>query len=160
MTSGVEEGNIGPGRTQDPFRAYSFEVEVMGHKGHFTQCTGLGMKIEAIEYREAGGDPLQVHRIPGRVSYGDITLKYGVTASKVLWDWFMQGASGNVARQSVTVRMLSPDGSRDVAGWNLINAWISEWQGTPLDVSTSKLAIETVTLVYDRLEPLEGSQGG
>ena len=75
-TDGQEGTGAQPGTFTDPFRAYNFEVVVNGvTQGHFTHCTGLGVKVDTIDYREAGGDPLQVHRIPGRVRYADVTRR-------------------------------------------------------------------------------------
>lgn len=160
MSNGADESNVdgaaqgaNPGGWTDPYRAYNFELVVNGvTRGHFTHCTGLGVKVDTMDYREAGGDPLQVHRIPGRVRYGDITLKYGLTESTELWDWFWSGVQGEVDRRSVTIRLLGSDGTTEATSWELINAWVSEWRAAPLDAMASQLAIETMTLVFERLE--------
>src|SRR5215217_5242750 len=74
-----------PGVFKDPYGAYNFKLVIQGvTEGHFTQCTGLGVRVEAIKYRE-GGTSQVVHRLPGRVEYADVTLRYGLTASKELW---------------------------------------------------------------------------
>ena len=39
----------------DPYRAYNFKLQINGvNQGHFTECSGLGIKIEPVKYREAG----------------------------------------------------------------------------------------------------------
>ena len=49
----------------DPYRSYNFKLEIGGiAEGHFTECSGLGVKIEPIAYREAGNHQL-VRHIPG-----------------------------------------------------------------------------------------------
>ena len=141
-----------PGTWIDPFRAYNFKLEIQGvTEGHFTQCTGLGIKIQALQYRE-GGTSQVVHRLPGPVEYGDISLRYGLTNSTELWDWFMSAVQGTVERKNVSVVMMDSDGVTEVMRWNLINTWPAEWRGAPLDAMGREVAIETLTLVFETLE--------
>ncbi|MCA9541848.1 MAG: phage tail protein [Myxococcales bacterium] len=141
----------GGGGWVDPYRAYNFKLMIQGQTlGHFTRCSGMGAKVTAIRYR-AGGTGQVVHRLPGPVEYGDITLKYGLTDSKVLWDWFMTAVAGAVERKNVSIVLLDADGAREVMRWDLVNAWPSEWQGAPLDALAREVAIESVTLVYEML---------
>src|ERR1051326_2214840 len=80
----------GPATWTDPYRAYNFKLEIQGvTAGHFTDCTGLGIRVNAIRYREAGGAGV-VHRIPGQVGYADVPLSYGLTQTHELFDWVMR----------------------------------------------------------------------
>ena len=46
----------GAGSWIDPYRGYNFKLQIQGvTAGHFTECTGLGIRVDAIRYREAGG---------------------------------------------------------------------------------------------------------
>ncbi|RPI71004.1 MAG: phage tail protein [Geobacteraceae bacterium] len=136
----------------DPYRSYNFKLEIGGvAEGHFTECSGLSVKIESIPYREAGNHQL-VRHIPGLVDSSAVTLKYGVTKSRELWDWLMKSAEGNVQRRNVSIVLLDSQGDNEVMRWNLVDAWPSEWQGAALNASEKALAIETLTLVFDRLE--------
>jgi hypothetical protein len=57
------------GAWTDPYRAYNFKLEIQGvTEGHFTECGGLGVKVDVISYRE-GGNSQVIHRLPGQVSY-------------------------------------------------------------------------------------------
>ena len=59
--------------TVDPYRAYNFKLDINGiSEGHFTECSGLGVKIEPIRYREAGNNEI-VRHIPGPVEYAGVT---------------------------------------------------------------------------------------
>jgi phage tail-like protein len=136
----------------DPFRAYNFKLVIQGvTEGHFTQCSGLGVKVEAISYREAGNSQV-VHRIPGRVSYSDVELRYGLTRSRELWDWLLTAVQGAVQRRNVSILMLDSEGVTEVLRWDLINAWPAEWAGAPLDAMSQMVAIERLTLVFEGLE--------
>ncbi len=136
----------------DPYRSYNFKLEIQGiTEGHFTECEGMGVRVQSVAYREGGASQV-VRRLPGPVEYADITLRYGLTASRELWDWFMTSVKGSVARKNVSVVMLGSDGVTEVVRWNLLNAWISEWRGTKLDALAQGAAIETLTLVFETLD--------
>ena len=99
-----------PGTVQEPYRGYNFKLDIGGKtQGHFTYVSGLGAEVEAIEYR-AGGQSQVVHRLPGRVSYGEVTLSYGLTASDDLWKWFLSAVEGNVQRRHVSIILLDSAG--------------------------------------------------
>lgn len=147
----MAEQKKGAGSWVDPYRAYNFKLIIQGETlAHFTRCTGMGVKVSALRYREGGTGQIE-HRLPGPVEYGDITLQYGLTDSKVLWDWFMTAVSGTVQRRNVSIVLLDVDGAREAMRWNLIDAWPSEWRGAPLDAGGREVAIESVTLVYESL---------
>jgi phage tail-like protein len=140
-----------PGAWNDPYRAYNFKLVIQGvTAGHFVECSGLGVKVHAIRYQEGGGHT--VHRVPGPIEYGDVTLRYGLTTSAELWTWFMSAVEGRVDRRNVSVLMLDPDDVAEVMRWDLIDAWPSEWRGAPLDALSKEIAIESLTLVYESLK--------
>jgi phage tail-like protein len=141
-----------PAERVDPYRAYNFKLVIQGvTEGHFTECVGLGVKVDAIKYRE-GGNSQVVRRIPGQVDYGDVTLRYGLTSSRELWDWFMTAVKGKVERKNISILMLDSDGVAEVMRWDLVNAWPAEWRGAPLEATSNEVAIESLTLVFETLE--------
>src|SRR3954467_15361302 len=112
-----------PGVFVDPYRAYNFKLLINGGaEGHFTRCSNMSIKVDAIEYREGGSSQL-VHKLPGRVDYEPITLHYGLTASMELWNWMMSGVKGKVERKNVSIVILDADGVTEVTRWDLVNAW-------------------------------------
>jgi phage tail-like protein len=136
----------------DPYRSYNFKLVIQGvAEGHFTQCSSLGVRVEAIRYREGGNNQV-VHRIPGPVEYSDLVLRYGLTDSRDLWDWMITAVRGAVERKNVSVLMLDSEGVNEVMRWDLINAWPAEWRGAPLDAMSQTVAIEELRLVFDFLE--------
>ncbi|MSP13083.1 MAG: phage tail protein [Chloroflexi bacterium] len=141
-----------PGQFTDPYRAYNFKLEIQGvTHGHFTECTNMHIKVHPIRYREGGTNQV-IHVLPGPVEYGDITLRYGLTESTELWDWFMSAVKGKVDRKNVSILLLDSDGVTETTRWNLINAWPSTWQGSVLDTMNREVAIESLTLVFETLE--------
>lgn len=141
-----------PGVAPDLYRNYNFKLLIQGiAEGHFTECSGMGVRVHPIRYREGGTNQV-VHVLPGAVDYADVTLRYGLTSSRELWDWFMAGVKGRVERKNVSILMLDSQGVNEVMRWDLINAWPSEWRGAPLDALQREIAIETVTLVFETLD--------
>jgi phage tail-like protein len=140
------------GAPADPYRAYNFKLVIQGvTAGHFTECTSLGVKVEAISYREGGAGEI-VRKVPGPVTYGDVTLRYGLTASRELWDWFTTVVRGSVQRRNVSILILGSDGATEMTRWDLVNAWPSEWRGAPLDAMNKEIAVESLTLVFESLD--------
>jgi phage tail-like protein len=136
----------------DPNRNYNFKLEIQGvTEGHFTACSGLGVRVKPIRYRE-GGIGQVVRAIPGSVDFSDVTLKYGLTKSRDLWDWLMKTVAGQVERRNVSIIVLEPNGADEGLRWNLLRAWPSEWRGAPLDAIGNHIAIEELTLAFDTLE--------
>jgi phage tail-like protein len=136
----------------DPYRAYNFTLEIDGKiEGYFTRCSGLGIRVTPIKYR-AGGDARTVHFLAGPVEYGEITLRYGLSDSTALWAWMMSAVSGVPSRKSISLIMQGPDGAGERLRWNLFDAWACEWRGAPLDALGREIAIESLTLVCERVE--------
>jgi phage tail-like protein len=148
----AEPSGAQPGVFVDPYRAYNFKLVIQGvTEGHFTECSGLGIKVQVIKYREGGTNQV-IHCIPGPVEYADITLRYGLTASRDLWDWLMTAVQGKVDRKNVSILLLDSDGVAEVMRWDLVNTWIAEWRGSVLNAMQREVAIESLTLVFETLQ--------
>lgn len=129
--------------------AYRFRVHVSGIDDgdfYFTKCNALSVSTDDHESRHDG--PRQ---IPAGVTVDPVSLSYGVTGSRTLWDWLMRAADGKIDRRNVTIFVLDVDGPTPNAGWELTNAWPQSWQGFQLDDSSSQVAIDKLTFVYDAL---------
>ena len=145
-----------PGAPVDPFRAYNFKLLINNvTNGHFTEVTGLEINIQKLDYREAGND--RVRAIPGQTEYAPITLHFGLTASRELWDWVNSAAKGTVDRRNISVALLDAAGTAEVLRWNIINAWPMQWKGAPLNTLGNDIAIVSITLAYEALELESGS---
>jgi len=133
----------------DPLENFRFRVEIDGiQQAGFTECGGLGSHVEVVEYRE-GGEPTSTRKFPGRVSYPDIVLKWGVTKSRDLYDWHLAVTNGQLQRKSGSVILLDADGTEKVR-WNFSNAWPSRWDGPALNAMGNGVAIESLTITCER----------
>ena len=86
--------------------------------------------------------------MPGR-EYSEITLRYGVTLARTLR---LVHVRGKVQRKNLSVVLLDSDGATEVARWNLVNAWATEWHGSLLDAHSQEVAIESLTLVCESID--------
>jgi phage tail-like protein len=147
-----DQPQAGAATLVDPYRGFNFRLEIRGvTQGHFVECSGLGVRIPPIRYRE-GGLGQVVRAIPGAVDYAEVTLRYGVTKTHELWDWLMLTVKGTVDRRSVHVIVLEPNGADEAFRWSLTNAWPSGWRGPLLDATGNEIAIEELTLAFEGLE--------
>ena len=133
------------------YRAYNFIIDLgEGPVGYFTEVSGMGVDIETIDYREGGAAPA-VRKLPGRVSYPDITLKWGLSDNRELWEWLQTAASGEVVRRNISVILVNA-GGQETLRWNLVNAWPCQWRAAPLDAMKNEVAIESMVLTCEGLE--------
>lgn len=138
-------------RPVDPFRNFRFLVEIDGIvQGGFSECSGFGSNVEVIEYRE-GGDSTTVRKLPGKTTYSDIVLKWGVTVTRELYDWHLQVINGQISRRNGSVIILN-DVGEEVVRWNFFNAWPSKYDPVDLNAKGNDVAIDTLTVSCERLE--------
>lgn len=139
------------GQRTDPFSNFRYLVEIDAVvQGSFAECTGFGSSIEVIEYRE-GGDSATVRKLPGKVSYSDLTLKWGITDSRELYDWHLSAINGQIQRKNGSIVLLDDVGQEKVR-WNFFNAWPSRYDGPDLSAKGSDIAIDTLTVSCERIE--------
>ncbi len=139
----------------DPLVSYNFGIEVEGIiSGFFTECAGLGSESEVIEHKVVGEKGKEVVRkIPGRLKWGDITLKRGVTTNMDFWTWRKMVEDGNVAkaRKNGSIIMYDQEGE-EVARWNFQRGWPSKVSGPSVKADGNEVVVEEVTIVHEYIE--------
>lgn len=135
----------------DPYKNFRFLVEIDGIvQGGFSEVSGFGSNVEVIEYRE-GGDAATVRKLPGKVSYPDITLKWGITDSRELYDWHIAAVNGTIQRKNGSIILLD-DTAQEKLRWNFFGAWPSKWDGADFNAKGNDVAIDTLTVSCERVE--------
>ena len=135
----------------DPYKGFRFRVEIDGiQQAGFTECSAIGSHLEVVEYRE-GGETATVRKLPGKVSYPDITLKWGTTDSHELYDWHLAALRGNVTRKTGSVVQLDDTGTEKLR-WHFYQAWPSKWDGPSFSAKGNDVSIQTLTLSCERVE--------
>lgn len=139
------------GQRIDPYKNFRFLVEIdQIVQAGFSECSGFGSNLEVVEYRE-GGDTATVRKLPGKVSYPDIMLKWGVTDSRELYDWHLAAVKGQIQRKNGSIILLDDTGQEKVR-WNFFNAWPSKWDGPDFNAKGNDVAIDALTVSCERVE--------
>lgn len=131
-----------------PFGKFRFRLEIDGlEAGGFSEVSGFDASIDVIEYRE--GDMVTTPmKFAGLKKYGNITLKHGLTASTVLYEWIIAGVDGAVERKTVTVTVLDDTGEA-AASWQVINAWPMKYTAPDFNATASEVAIESLEIAHE-----------
>jgi phage tail-like protein len=138
-------------RSPDPTGELRFLVEVPGLQiGRFSECSGLTMEYEILEYQE-GGQLGFVHRLRGQLKYPNLTLKRGMTHESALMKWFFEAQSRD-RRPTLTVFLLGPD-TAEVRHWAFAGAFPVKWQGPSLNAASTSIAGETLEIAHAGLVP-------
>ena len=136
----------------DPYRNYSFLVEIDGiTQAGFAECTGFGSNNDPIEYRE-GNEPLTNRKLPGLTKYSNISLKWGLTDSQELFDWYIDITKGKIERKNGSVVVMDTDGITEKVRWNFYDGWPTKWDGPDFNAKGTDVAIETLEIAHERIE--------
>ncbi|WP_028310493.1 phage tail protein [Derxia gummosa] len=132
--------NLGDGVTNTP-------------QAGFQEISGIGMEVTITEYRPGNYAFNNVIKTAGLNKATDVTMKRGVIGSLDLYKWLDDVRNGvNSGLRNVTIELKSEDRSTTVQTWRLINARISKHVSGPLNAKGTDVAMEELTLSYERLE--------
>lgn len=135
----------------DPYRNFSFLVEIDGiTQAGFSDCSGFGSNTDPIEYRE-GGENKTVRKLPGLTKHTNITLKWGLTDSKELYNWYRDVVNGKIQRRNGSIILLDLEGNEKVR-WNFFNGWPTKWDGPDFTAKGNDVAVETLEIVHEGIE--------
>ncbi len=137
---------------KDPLVSCYFTVEFQGTiVGAFQEVTGLGSSHEVVEYKASGEKGQYViQKVPGRMTWNNITLKRGITDAMDLWEWRRLVEEGKIrdARKNGSVVMYDFNG-QEIARWNFVNAWPCKLTGPAADAKSNNVAIEELEIVVE-----------
>jgi phage tail-like protein len=135
----------------DPFRNFNFVVEIQGiAQAGFTDCTGFGATTESTEVNEGGLNGFS-HKFAGRTKQNNITLKWGMTDSKGLYDWYKGIEQGEIVRRNGSIVVFDLEGT-EVGRWNFHRAWPTKWEGPTFSAKANEVAIATLELAHHGIE--------
>jgi phage tail-like protein len=141
------------GQRIDPYGNYNFLVEIQGiARAAFQEASGFDSSIDVVEHRE-GGENTTLRKLPAMTKYSNITLKWGTTDDRDLYNWHRQWVTGDPAakRQNGSIVLLDRQG-REKVRWNFFNAWPAKWTGPSFNAEGNDVAIETLELAHEGLE--------
>ena len=135
----------------DPFGNYNFRVEIDGiTRAAFQEASGFDSTIDVIEHRE-GGENTTVRKLPGLTKYSNISLKWGITDDRELYDWHRRIVQGDMERKNGSIVLLDRRGE-EVVRWNFVRAWPSKWDGPDFNAEGTDVAIEMLELAHEGIE--------
>ncbi len=144
-----------------PFTTFNFYVNLqLGGGGgvicdaEFAECDGLEMTMEPKTIREGGNNCRQIHLV-GPVSYGQLTLKRGMTENFQLWRWFEQVQQNRGLRASGDVLMLSSDHKRADVRFKVSGCLPVKLKAPALNAKDGQIAIEEMQIAYETLHLAE-----
>jgi phage tail-like protein len=134
----------------DPWLGFSFAVEISGiQEARFTECSGFEAKLDVEEYKEGGLNDY-VHKLPGRRSFSNLTLKRGVISSVELWEWLHRvttKAEKKDEKKNMSVVLYNAKAD-EVLRWNLIGAYPIKWSAPSMQTDQSSVLVESLELAY------------
>ena len=152
-----------------PFTAFNFSVEITlaGVDGvsspicgaAFSDCDGLEVTLEPKTIREGGRNNGPVH-LAGAMSYGQLTLKRGMTNSFDLWKWFQQLATPGQGgyRTSATVIMRAADQKTEQVRFELTGCLPIKLKAPALNAKEGLVAVEEIQIAYETMRLKPGAQ--
>ncbi len=141
-----------------PYVQFNFLVDLgtgntEGADAGFQEISGIGMEVTVAEYRNGNEKENSVRKITGLNKSTDVTLKRGVIGSLSLYKWLDQIRNGDQsALRNVVIQLQSEDHTAVVMTWKLIRARIIKHTSGPLNAKGTDVAMEELTLAYERLE--------
>jgi phage tail-like protein len=141
-----------------PYAQFNFLVDLGtgqtdGPEAGFQECSGISMSVDVIEYRNGNDKENTPRKLTGLTKVSDVTLKRGIIGSLGLYHWINQIRNGDQAAvRTVTIQLQNEDHTAIVMTWKLIRARIVKHTSGPLNAQGTDVAIEELTLAYERLE--------
>jgi phage tail-like protein len=141
-----------------PYAQFNFLVDLgtgatEGPEAGFQEVGPIGMSVDVIEYRNGNDKANEVRKLTGLAKAADVTLKRGVIGALDLYDWLNDIRNGNqAAYRNVTVQLMNEDHTAVVLTWKLHRARIVKHVSGPLNAQACDVAMEELTLAYERLE--------
>jgi len=139
------------------YRKFNFLVDLgtgdtEGPQAAFQECN-IGIEVTVPEYRSRNKKGDSVRKITGLNKSTDITLKRGVIGSLDLFNWLNDIRNGKqAATRDITIQLQRKEHRAVVQTWKLIRARIIKIVSGPMNAKGTDVAMEELTLAYERLE--------
>lgn len=137
----------------EQFQAGYFALEVDGLvHGFFQNLSGLERNTEVVDNWETTAEGRTINRkYPGKTTFGDITLRRGVTSNGEIHEWHKKVSDGKIERKNGSVVMYDSMGA-EVARWNFENGFPTKTSIADLDASSGDIVVEELTIAHEFAE--------
>jgi phage tail-like protein len=133
-----------------PPLGYHFRVEFNHIEGEFQfqSVSGLNVELETEQIPE-GGENRFTHKLPVRAKFPNLVLKRGLLVNSELIKWCRDAVDDyNIRPADLTISLLNQE-HEPLITWNVVHAWPVKWAMTDFNAEESKIAVETIELVYN-----------
>ncbi|MFM7101881.1 MAG: phage tail protein [Verrucomicrobiota bacterium] len=141
-----------------PYVQFNFLVDLgtgntEGPDAGFQEISNIGMEVTVAEYRNGNEKENSVRKITGLNKATDVTMKRGVIGSLTLYNWLNQIRNGDQsALRTITISLQNEDHTAVVQTWKLLRARIIKHVSGPMNAKGTDVAMEELTISYERLE--------
>lgn len=139
---------------ENPYANYNFLVEIDGidTQGAFIEVELPDVRVEVIEYRAGTDRNSGVRKLPGRVSYGPLTLRRGVVGALELYQWLRQTLQGDPGARRAMVVVLLDEARQEVLRWVFHNVFPTGYEFSGLEATGKTVLVESLTLAVEHME--------
>ncbi|MDR1364869.1 MAG: phage tail protein [Oscillospiraceae bacterium] len=150
-TGGVESTTaMGANALGTPIRGYRFTATFDGlGTASFKSVEGFSVEVQTTDYREGAFGRLTVRKLPGLVTFPDITLTKGLYNDPELYRFFSSYLEGTTLTPVNAVVRAFDNAGTVTASWSVKHAWPSRYESSGLNADSSDVIIETLTLVNE-----------
>ena len=126
-----------------PYAQFNFLVDLgtgdtAGPDAGFQECSSITMSVDVIEYRNGNDKENGPRKLIGSLG---------------LYQWLDQIRNGDAAAfRTVVIQLQNEDHTATVMTWKLLRARIIKHTSGPLNAKGTDVAMEELTLAYERLE--------
>ena len=132
----------------EPTIGHNFGIEVEAIvQGVFSECSGISGEVK-IEQYEQGGETATTRKLPGRASFGNVTLKRGVTHDRKMLKWFLDVTLGTFKRNDITIIAFDREG-KPIQRWTLRRAFPVKYSAPPMQASGNQVDVESVEFAHE-----------
>ena len=141
-----------------PYAQFNFLVDLgtgqtEGPEAGFQECGPISASVDVVEYRNGNERDNHPRKLTGLSKVADVTLKRGIIGSLALYQWLDQVRNGDQgAVRTVLIHLQNEDHTAVVLTWRLHRARIVRYTTGPLHGNGKDVAMEEITLAYERLE--------
>jgi phage tail-like protein len=129
-----------------PQTFFEIKVPALNAKvGYFTQVQGMSAQVDVLEYPEGGRNDF-VHKLPGRIKQGNITLKRGLTTEAALLAWFKKTVV-KAEPTDMSLTLYDTTGKK-VQAWKFAQAYPVKWTASDLNSGGNEIMTETLEIAH------------
>jgi len=147
-----------------PYSAFNFAIEItvpgrsdLLCNGAFSECDGLDVNLEVKTIREGGNNGAAI-RLAGGVTYGNLTLKRGMTDGTDLWDWIDETVADPSLRADADIVYLASDRSERTR-IRVRRCLPIKVKAPALNAKDGMVAVEELVVAYESMSRV-GAGGG